>query len=72
MVRLLMEKSVVWRDATNEPPEKPGFYFCWHERWGRVVMGFADGWGPYEPREWMDFDGLPQEWPSPDHPARKK
>jgi hypothetical protein len=60
------EAGVKWADAISTPPSTAGFYFCWHERWGRVVMGWADGWGEHPPRMYLLGDGAPPEVPSPD------
>lgn len=55
-----MDKTVVWH-SVHTNPKRNGFYFCWHSRWGRVVLGYRDGWGQYPPDQWMDDDGLPDD-----------
>ncbi len=41
---------------SRDLPRVKGMYFCWHRRWGRVVMGYDNGWGSEIPEKWLDGD----------------
>lgn len=51
---------MIWRTIDTLPPRR-GFYFCWHERWGRVVLGYNNGWGKEVPTHWLEADGFPND-----------
>lgn len=53
-----------WAQASVEKPERDGQYHCWHERMGRVVMGYVSGsWGAQPPQYWLQGDQSPHQAP---------
>jgi hypothetical protein len=47
---------MLWKDAKRHDPERPGQFYVWHPRLGKVVMGWNQGWGGQPPLWWLCDD----------------
>lgn len=53
-----------WAIASHESPDKPGHFYVWHPRLGKVVMGWDGiGWGAQPPEHWLRGDQCPHQAP---------
>lgn len=51
---------MIWKPG-SEKPDKVGYYFVWHPLYGRMVMGWNDGWGATNPEWWLSGDQCPAQ-----------